>query len=73
MGVIEKHSYGVTSDMIKDFLVGWDTYWMREGLMRKGKISCLVAAVVIVFCGGFRVEEVFLASLKEMLKFWEET
>ena len=30
-------------------------------------------AVVIGFCGGLHVEEVFITSLKEMLKFWEET
>ena len=28
--------------------------------------------VVTYFCGGLRGEEVFLTSLKGMLKFWEE-
>ena len=36
-------------------------------------ISCLNAAVVIDFCGGFWGEEVFLTSLKGVLKLWEET
>ena len=40
--------------------------------MRRGDISCLSDAVVICFCGGFQGEEVFLMSLKRMLKFWEE-
>ena len=29
--------------------------------------------MVVVFCGGLRVEEVFPALLKVMLQFWEET
>ena len=37
------------------------------------EVSCLEAAVVIGFGGVLRVEEVFLASLEGMLKFWEET
>ena len=40
--------------------------------MRIREISCLAAAVVIDFCGGLRGEEVFLTSLKEIFKFWEE-
>ena len=38
----------------------------------KGDIV-LAAAVVIGFCGGIRVDEVFLTSLKRMMKFLEET
>ena len=29
MGVIKKHYLGVTSEMIKDLLEGWDTEWRR--------------------------------------------
>ena len=39
--------------------------------MRRRDISRLDAAVVIGFYGGLRGKEVFLASLKGMLKFWE--
>ena len=41
--------------------------------MRRREISCLDVAVVIGLCGGLQGEEVFLKSLKGMLKFWEET
>ena len=41
--------------------------------MRIREISCLDAAVVIGFCVGLWVEELFMASMKGMLKFWEET
>ena len=41
--------------------------------MKIREISCLDAAVVIGFCGGLRGEELFMMSLKGMLKFWEET
>ena len=40
--------------------------------MRIREISCLVAAVVIGLYGGLLGEEVFMTSLKGMLKFWEE-
>ena len=30
-------------------------------------------AMVVGFCGGLQEEELFLASMKGMLKFWEET
>ena len=40
--------------------------------MRRRDISCLSDAVVICFFGGLQGEEVFLMSLKRMLKFWEE-
>ena len=72
MGVIKKQYFGVTSDMIKYFLEGWDTDWRRRVLTRKREISCLVDGVVICFCGGLIAEEFFLMSLKGMLKFWEE-
>ena len=52
---------------------GWGIEWRREGLIRRRDISCLTAAVVICLCGGLGGEKVFLISLKEMLKFWEET
>ena len=42
--------------------------------MSRREISHLVAAAVVIdFCGGLWVEEVFLKSLKVMLKFLEET
>ena len=49
MGVIKKWYFGVTSDMIKALLEGWDTYWRKERLMGRGEISCLSTAVVIGF------------------------
>ena len=41
--------------------------------MKIREISCLATAVVIGFCGGLRGKEVFMTSLKGMLKLWEET
>ena len=41
--------------------------------MKIREISCLDAAVVIGFCGGLRGEELFMMSLKGMLKFWEDS
>ena len=38
MGVIKKHDLGVTSDMTKAFLEGWNTYWRKEVMMGRGKI-----------------------------------
>ena len=39
--------------------------------MRRREIYFLGAAVVIGFCESLQGEEVFLASLKGMLKLWE--
>ena len=36
-------------------------------------MSCLEEVLVIEFGGGLRGEEVSLASLEVLLKFWEET
>ena len=72
-GLINNQDFGVTSNMVKDMLMGWDTEWKMEGMISKGEISCLLSAVVIWFCGGFMGEELFIASLKLMLKFLEET
>ena len=73
MGVITKQDFGVTSEMVRDLLEGWDTDWRREGQMRIRRISCLYYAVFIGFCGGLWGEEFFLTHLKGMLKLWEET
>ena len=73
MGVIKNHDFGVISEMIKYFLEGWDTEFRSDGIIMRRDISCLNAAVVIDFCGGFWGEEVFLTSLKGVLKLWEET
>ena len=69
MGVIKKQYFGVTSAMVKVLLEGWDTEWRRKVLMSRRDISCLAAAVVIGFHGGLNGEEVFLTSLRVMLKF----
>ena len=72
MEVIRNHDFRVTSEMIKDLLEIWDTEWRREELMRRRNICCLAATMVIGFCGGLRGDEVFLTSLKGILKLWEE-
>ena len=69
MGVIKKQNFGVTSEMVKVLLEGWYSEWRREGLTRRREIFCLAAAVVIDFCGGLQGEEVFMTSLKGMLRF----
>ena len=35
MGVINKQVFGVTSNMVKDTLMGWDTEWKSEEMGRK--------------------------------------
>ena len=40
--------------------------------MIRREIYFLAVAVVIGFCGGLRGEELFLASLKGILRSWEE-
>ena len=50
---IKKHYFGVTIEMAKALLVGWDIEWERGGGIWKREISCLEAAVVVRFCGGF--------------------
>ena len=59
--------------MVKSFLAGLEVEWKESTRPRKRKISCVAAAVVIGFCEVLIGEEFFLASLKDMLKFWEET
>ena len=64
---MKKQYFVVTSEMVKALLELWEAYYRREGLMRRSNISRLAAAVVICFCGGLWVEEVFLTSLKGIL------
>ena len=73
IGVIKKQDFGFTSDKIKDFLGVWDTYWKRGGLMWRSDTYCFAAAVLICVCGGLQREEIFLTSLKGMMKIWEDT
>ena len=73
MGVIKKHDFGVTSEMVKTLLMGCNKWWKREVKFWKKHVSCLAADMVIVFCRGLKVEEFFLGALKGMLKFCEET
>ena len=68
MGLIKKQDFGVTSEIVKAFLEGWDAEWRRKGLIRIRDISCLVVAVIIGLCGVFQGEEVFMIYLKGMLK-----
>ena len=44
-----------------------------EVKIRKREVSCLEAAVLIGFCVVLKGGEVFLASMKGMPKFWEDT
>ena len=44
-----------------------------EVKIRKREISCLAAAVVIVFCRRLRGEDVLLTSMKGILNCFEET
>ena len=73
MGVMKIQGFVVTNEIINALLEGWDTEWRREVFLSRREIFFLSAAVVISFCGGLQGEEVFLTSIKGMLKFWEET
>ena len=57
--------------MVRSILAWWEVEWKESTILRKRKISCLAAAVVIVFCGILRGGEVFLTSPKGILRFWE--
>ena len=67
--MIKKQYFGVTSDTVKDMLVGWDIVCKSEAKTQKRKISYLLAAVVIEFYGGLQGGEVFLTSMKGILNF----
>ena len=73
MVLIKKQYLLVTSDMLKALLVFWDKGWKREVNIWKQEISCLEESVVKSFFGGLWVAEVFLESLKGVLKFLEYT
>ena len=72
MGVIKTQAFGVTSEVVKDLLEGHEEEWRRRGIKYKRwrEVACIVAYIVIVVGGGLRVEEVYLALLEGMLKFW---
>ena len=59
--------------MVNDLLELWEEEYRREVLTSRKEIHCLADTVVIFFCGGLRGEELFLTSLKGMLKLWGET
>ena len=63
----------MTSNTVKDLFEGWDTWWKRDVISQIITLSCLVSAVMIGFYIILRGEEVFITSLRLMLKFWEET
>ena len=73
MVLIKKQYFGFTSEIVKVLLEVWEAEYRRGGLMRRTEISCSAVNMVIGFCGGLWGEEVFLVSLKGMLKLWEET
>ena len=73
MGLIKKQYFGVTIEIVKSLFEVWDVLYRREGLTRRRDISSLDSAMVVGFCGGLRVQEVFLASLNGILPFWQET
>ena len=73
MGVIKKEDFVVTSNMVKCLLGGWYTWWKRGVIIWIRNISCLASAVMIGFYIILRGEELFITSLRVMLKFWEET
>ena len=54
---------------MKEIFTGWEVEWEGVGQPRNIIISCMTAVSVIGLCGGLRGEEVFLTSLKGMLKF----
>ena len=72
MGVIKTQAFGVTSEVVKDLLEGHEEEWRRRGRKYKRwrEVACIVAYIVIVVGGGLIVEEVYLALLEGMLKFW---
>ena len=60
IGVIKRQDFGLTLDVVKALLVRWEVYWKGVHQLRKRRVSCVLAAVVIGFCGGLRGEEFFL-------------
>ena len=50
---INKHDFGVTSEIAKAILVGWEIEYKRKVQIWKREIPCLAVAVVIGFCRGF--------------------
>ena len=70
MRFIKKHDFGVTSEMVKALLVGWDIEKKREVKIHKREVSCLAAAVVIGLCRGLRGEEFPFTSMKVILNIW---
>ena len=71
-GSHNKQYFRITSKMIKALLEGWERGWrkIKERCEPQREVACLAAAVVIRFCGGLRVEEVFFASQEGMLNVW---
>ena len=52
--------------------MGREIEGIEEMIERRREVSCLTEAVVLGFGGGLRGEDILLASLEGMLKFWEE-
>ena len=54
MRVIKKQYFGITSEMVKDKVVGWDIDWKTEVKNQITEISCLADTVVMGFCKELR-------------------
>ena len=68
--MIKKQDFVVTSNMVNALLTIFYTECKRGRTSQIIDMSCLYAAVLIGFCGGLTVDEVFITSLKGMLKIW---
>ena len=57
MSVIKRQDFGITLDVLKALLAGWEVDWEGLDKLRKRMIQCVVVAVVIRLCGGLREGE----------------
>ena len=68
-GGINKQYFGVIIHAFKALLAEWYIKWVQKAESKKlrREVEHLAAAVVILFGGRFRIEEVLIASLEGML------